>query len=401
MDFAALLRRIPRAELETRLANFQTRLQAAAIDIALVIQGADLLYLAGTRQQAHLLVPASGAPRLLARKSASRAERESSWETRPLRSLRDLPTMASELAQGAPRRIGLELDVMPVMVFRQYEALFPGVEFVDVGSLLREQRATKSTWEVERIAEAGRMMDRILQAVPDILRPGMTEVEFAGRLEAVGRGLGHQGLTSMRNWNMELHYGAVIAGPSAAVPGHFDGPLGGIGVSVAAPISASQRPIQRGEPIIIDFIAVSDGYLCDQTRTFSLGPLPSYLVDAYAAMREVYATVARAAKPGIRGGEVYDLAVAKAADLGMADVFMGPGEQRVSFVGHGVGLEVDELPLLARGYAAELQAGMVLAVEPKAIFPSVGAVGMENTTVVTDQGLQSLSISPEDLVILS
>ena len=400
MDTLPQLPLVPPSELQQRVRAFQARLQAAQVDIALVVQGADLLYLAGTRQQAHLLVPAAGEPRLLARKSASRAERESAWPTRALRSLRELPPAVAEVAGGVARRVGLELDVMPVNTFRQYEALWPGVEFVDVGSLLREQRAVKSAWEIERIAEAGVMMDRILQAVPDILAEGMTELEFAGRLEGVGRALGHQGLTSMRNWNMELFYGAVVAGPSAAVPGHFDGPLGSLGASVAAPVSASRRAIRRGEPVVVDYIAVAEGYLCDQTRVFSLGPLPAYLVDAHQAMREVYAAIAEAARPGVTGGAVYDLAVAKAAEAGLAEVFMGPGEQRVSFVAHGVGLEVDELPLLARGYQGELGVGMVLAVEPKAIFPGVGAVGMENTAVVTETGLRSLSISPEEIVIL-
>ena len=400
MDTAYPLRLIPRDELAGRLARFQQRLQAAAIDVALVVHGVDLLYLSGTRQQAHLLVPPANEPRLLARKSASRAARESAWDTAPLRSLRDLPPAVTALTGHAPRRVGLELDVMPVTVFRQYEALWPDAEFVDVGAVLRELRATKTAWEVERVAEAGVMMDQILQAMPDVLREGMTEVELAGRLEAVGRRLGHQGVTPMRNWNMELHFGAVVSGPSGAAPVHFDGPLGGVGVSVAAPMSASYRSIRRGEPVVIDYIACVEGYLCDQTRVFSLGPLPQSLQDAHAAMREVYQVIAQACAPGITGGEVYSLAVAKAEEFGLGDVFMGPGEGKVSFVAHGVGLEVDELPLLARGYKGVLQPGMVLAVEPKAIFPGVGAVGIENTAVVTETGLRSLSVSPEEIVVL-
>ena len=395
-----MLRLVPREELESRLARFQARLRAAEIDVALIIQGADLIYLAGTRQQAHLIVPAEGSPLLLARKSLSRAERESAWPTQPLRSLRDLPKIVAELTGAAPRRVGLELDVMPVMVFRQYEGLWAEAATVDVGAILRDLRAVKSPWELDRIREAGLLIDRMLQAVPDILREGITEVEFAGRLEAVGRALGNQGLTPMRHWNQQPFYGALVAGPNAAEATYFDGPIGGLGVSVASPINAGMRMIRRGEPIVIDYMVGVDGYLSDQTRIFSLGPLPQYLVDAHEAMRDVYATVARAARPGVTGGDVYDIAVARAAELGMADMFMGSGEGRVGFVAHGIGLEVDELPLLAKGYQGMLEPGMVLALEPKAIFPSVGGVGIENVTVVTETGLESLCVSPEEIIVL-
>lgn len=393
------INRVPHDELAGRLARFQARLREHRVDVAILSQGVDLVYLAGTRQQAHLLVPQHGEPLLLARKSARRAAWESPWPTRPMRSLRDLPSALTEVVPH-PARLGLELDVLPVLAYRQYENLWPDTEVVDVGALLREQRAVKTTWELDRIRDAAVISDAICRAVPDILREGMTELELSARLEAVGRSLGHQGLTPMRAWNMELYYGVAGAGPSVVAPGHFDGPIAGMGVSVAGPTGASHRPIRRGEPVIVDFVSVSGGYMCDQTRTFSLGPLPSELLGAYAAMREVYAAIAQAARPGAVGGDVYDLAVARAAELGMADVFMGAPDERVSFVAHGVGLEVDELPLLARGYKGVLHEGMVLAVEPKAVFPALGCVGLENTTVVTPAGLVSLSLSNEELVVI-
>lgn len=391
--------RVPRDELAGRLTRFQARLREHRVDIAIISQGVDLVYLAGTRQQAHLLIPRYGEPLLLTRKSARRAAWESPWPSRPMRSLRDLPSALAEVV-ARPARIGLELDVLPVLAYRQYESLWPDTEIVDIGGLLREQRAVKTPWELDRIRDAAVISDAICRAVPDILREGMTELELSARLEAVGRSLGHQGLTPMRAWNMDLYYGVAGAGPSVVAPGHFDGPIAGLGVSVAGPTGASHRPIGRGEPVIVDFVSVSGGYMCDQTRTFSIGPLPGELRDAYAAMREVYATITRSARPGAVGGDVYDQAVARAAALGMADVFMGTPEERVSFVAHGVGLEVDELPLLARGYKGALEEGMVLAVEPKAVFPALGCVGLENTTVVTRDGLASLSLSSEEIVVV-
>lgn len=152
--------RVPRAELEGRLARFQARLRERHIDVALLSQGVDLVYLAGTRQQAHLLVAQRGEPLLLARKSARRAAWESPWLMRPMRSLRDLPPALADFT-AAPARLGLELDVLPVLAYRQYESLWPDTEIVDVGGLLREQRAVKTAWELDRIRDAAVISDAI------------------------------------------------------------------------------------------------------------------------------------------------------------------------------------------------------------------------------------------------
>ena len=107
-----------------------------------------------------------------------------------------------------------------------------------------------------------------------------------------------------------------------------------------------------------------------------------------------------AAKPSATGGELYDLAVGLAAELGYGEYFMGHGDERIPFVGHGVGLELDEYPFLARGQDMPLEKGMVIALEPKLIYPGLGVVGIENTHLVTDDGLETLTVSEEDIIIV-
>ncbi len=394
------MRYTPPSEIDSRIARFQSRLLQEKLDGALIVQTVDLFYLAGTTQQANLFVPTSGAPLLMVRKSSSRARDESPLEhVIPMRSLRDLPDLIAGHGSGLLERIGLELDVMPVNTFGQYQKTFPGVELVDVSPAIRQVRGIKSPYEIGILWEAARVMQAMIEAVPRILREGMTEAEFAGQLEVVGLALGHQGIAPMRNWNMAVHFGTLVAGDSAAHPSSFDGPLGSTGLSPAMPNSPSLRPIRRGEPIILDCAVAFDGYLVDQTRVFSIGPLPEKFVAAHEAMRAIFHAVAEAAKPGARCADLYDLAVAKATEMGYAENFMGFGEGRVGFIGHGVGLELDELPVIARGNPAVLEAGMVLAVEPKAVFPD-GAVGMENVGVVTPGGLQSITYSPEEIVVV-
>jgi Xaa-Pro aminopeptidase len=228
----------------------------------------------------------------------------------------------------------------------------------------------------------------------------MTELELAGKIEAEARRLGHQGIVRMRLWGSEMFYGHLLSGPTGAVPSYLSSPTGGTGASPAIAQGPSYKAIQRHEPVMVDYMFAYNGYLCDHTRIYSLGALPQELLEAHSAMIEVQRIIKKVARPGVASGEIYDQALAKTQELGYEDNFMGAGGERVRFVGHGIGLEVDEFPFLAAGQKLELQAGMIIALEPKLIFPGKGVVGIENTHVVTPDGLDSLSKYPDDIVII-
>ena len=388
---------IPAAEIEGRVARFQEALRAAELDGALVVQETDLVYLAGTGQSAHLVVPAEGEPALFVRKTLERAREESPLaRVEPLRSLRELPGALASCGVGRGR-LGLELDVLPAASYLAYARRLDGFELADCSLPLRRVRALKTTWELERIHVAAEQLSHVPEWMARHARPGMTEVELAAELERELRLAGHQGPIRFRAFNNELFYGSVLAGPSGAVPGSTETPVVGPGPNVAVSKGASHRPIEEGEPILIDFAGAHDGYLADQTRTYSLGPLPRYLEEPYEAAREILHRVAAEARPGVTGAQLYEKAMELAGDR---EGFMGWGDERVSFVGHGIGLEIDELPLLARGWDEPLEAGMVFALEPKFVFPEVGAVGIENSYLVTGNGVERLTSAPEDLIEL-
>jgi Xaa-Pro aminopeptidase len=391
----------PKDELDTRIQRFQERLQDAGVDGALILHRADLFYFSGTIQQAHLYVPAEGVPLLMARKSFQRAQEESALEeVVPLRSPRKLPETLADHGY-APRRLGLEMDVVPANTYFFYQGrIFPEVELVDVSAMIREVRAVKSDYELDQIREAGRRMEQLMQQVPDLIEEGISQVAFAGRFEAAARALGHPGEVWVRNWNQNVFYGDIIAGPEGATASYFDSPLGGLGLGPSMPVGPTETPLRRGEPVVIDSVFPHNGYLVDQTRTFALGELHASLVEAYDAMVEIQTLVVEAAGPGVTGGELYDLAVERAAAMGYAEQFMGYGEGQVPFIGHGIGLELDELPLLARRVSMTLVPGMVFALEPKVVFPGVGAVGVENNWVVTEAGTERLTMTDDTLHII-
>jgi Xaa-Pro dipeptidase len=383
---------VPSSEIEHRLARMQVLLAQREIDCAIIVQSTDLFYLTGTAQQSHLLVPAVGEPLLLVRRDPLRARAESSLaRVESFTSLRDLPGSLARLGLPATARLGLELDVLPVLNFRRYEQLFSEAELVDCGASLRELRAVKSPWEVDQLRQAGLRSAAAFEAAAAALAPGVTEGELASVVVSTLWRDGHPGLLRMRGMNQEMPLVHVLAGPHAGIASGSDTPFGGHGRTAAIPQGASDRPIRRGEAVVIDIGASVGGYIVDQTRTLSIGPLPQSLSSAYETCRSIRHEIASAARPGVSCSEVYELAVRRAIEAGYETTFMGTAPMQVSFVGHGVGLEVDEFPILGRGWDVPLAAGNVIAVEPKIRIPGQGAVGIEDTCVVTTTGLEALT----------
>lgn len=374
-------------------------------------QNADVFYLAGVVQQAQVYLPVEGEPTLMVRKHPGRAAQDSmlgrGWgRVAPVRSLRELPALIEE-AGGKPSRIGWELDTLPVLTYEAYRrALEPlGVDMVDASALFRRVRSIKSLYEVEQIKRAAQISDVIVQAAARMAREGISELELSARLEAEARIAGHSGLQRMRAYGQEMHMGHVLAGESGSIPSFMNSPQGGPGIGPWSPFGGGNRGLKRGEPVLLDFAAEWGGYISDQTRTLSLGKLPAFWLDAYRAMRGVLEHLEQQVRPGITSGDLYSMAVEEAGRLGYGDNFMGPTEdnspgQRVPFVGHAVGLELDEWPALQRGTDAVLEEGMVLAIEPKLIFEGKGAIGVEDTFLLTGNGLQALTFSTRDIIEL-
>jgi len=389
----------PPSEIDARIAKFQIVLQDQGLDGALILQNTDLFYFSGTIQQAHLYVPAEGPPLLMVRKSLERAREESPLtHILPLASPKKLPDQIDAHGLKPPAVLGMELDVLPANNYFSYRKLFPQSDIRDISLSIRTLRAVKSSYELNLIRQAAAFSDRLASLMPDLLQPGMMEIELAGRIEAEARRLGHQGIARMRLFGAEMFYGHLMAGPSAAVPSFLASPTGGASVSPAVAQGPGFRKIQRNEPILMDYVFAWQGYISDHARIFSIGRLPRMLVEAHAHMLDVQEHIKKMATPGSVAGDLYEAAVEMVERKGLAANFMGAGDDRIRFIGHGVGLEVDEFPFLAEGQKTRLQEGMTIALEPKMIFPGKGVVGIENTHVVTTDGLRQLTCAKEQIV---
>lgn len=391
---------VPKEELQRRAAGLQKKMVSAGVDGALILEKTDLFYYAGTSQQGWYYLPVEGQPLLMLFKDYERGCRETSLENViSISGTRELPQRIADF-YPPPVRLGMELDVLPVNNFRQFEKLFKEAEIVDVSLQIRLQRSVKSPYEIDKIRKAAHCSDLVAEKGAELISEGKTDVQLAGELEAYGRSLGHQGIVRMRMFGSELYWGHLMSGSAAAAPSYLASPTGGEGVSSFIGQGAGWKKIKRNEPILLDYVFALDGYISDHARIFSIGPLSDTLQTAHTAMLEIQESMTSEFLPGAVTGELYTRMVELAEEKGYRDNFMGATDKRIRFTGHGVGLELDEFPFIAMGQKLELEAGMIIALEPKVIFPGTGVVGIENCFLVREDGLESLGKFPDQIRIV-
>ena len=379
-------------EIESRLIRVRTSMEKQDIEALLVVQKMDFYYLSGTTQEGLLFLPLEGNPLLMIKRELERAKAESPIkEVVALKSLREIPSLIQTYWNRLPHNLGLEFDVLPVNDYLKLQEFFPGIRFVDASSILRETRKIKSPFEIDLMRVAGKIGKKVYREARKILKEGMTEIEFGGLLEAVAKKQGHEGLLRMRSLNYEAYSWHVLSGPTGGIVSQSDSPMGGLGLSPAFPVGASRRVMRAHEPILVDFGTCYHGYQADETRMFSIGKLKQKFIDAYKACREIHDAVLEETKPGADCETIFMKTLQLGEKLGYKDSYLGPPGLQTRFIAHGIGLELNELPFIARGQSYLLEKGMTFAVEPKIVFPGEGSVGIENTVVITENGYEILT----------
>ena len=382
----------PLEEIENRLIRMRTSMKEEGIEALLVIQKMDFYYLTGTTQEGLLFLPSEGSALLMIKREFERAKAESPLkEVVALKSLRNVPSLIQTYWNRLPQSLGLEFDVLPVNDYLKLQEFFPSIRLMDASPILRETRKIKSPFEIDLMSVAGKIGKKVYQEARKILRKGMTEIEFGGLLEAVAKKHGHEGLLRVRSLNYEAYTWHVLSGPTGGIVSQSDSPMGGLGLSPAFPVGASLKVMRAHEPILVDFGTCYHGYQADETRMFSIGKLKQKFVDAYKACREIEDVVLEETRPGADCEVIFMKTLRLAEKLGYKDSYLGPPGLQTRFIAHGIGLELNELPFVARGQSYPLEKGMTFAVEPKIVFPGEGSVGIENTVVVTENGYEILT----------
>ena len=383
---------VPKDEIEFRITRFRKEMAHQGIESALVISSTNYHYLTGTSQSSILYLSVEDEPILFVRRDIDRAKEESPLSAVvSFKSPKQLPGLIKEHGGSITRTIGVEMDVLPALDFWRYQKLFSGSEFENSSPALMRCRMKKTPFEIEQIKAACLIAEKMFRAGRHLLKPGISEIEFAALLDVEARKMGHEGIVRIRGLNVEAYTWHVLAGESGHSVSDVDTPSSGRGLSPAFPRGASARKIKTHEPIMVDFPICYNGYLADQTRMFCIGELPDKFRKAYEFCLEVEKQTIEKARPGVNCEDLYLLGKKMAQDRGYDHGYLGLEGKKSVFVGHGLGMEVNETPVFGRGQNYPLEAGIVVAIEPKVVFPQEGVVGTENMYHITDGGYEKLT----------
>lgn len=389
----------PREEILGRIARLKEAMASSGIDFCLIMQNVDLFYFTGSVQKSVLFVRQEGEPLFFVERSVERALAESPLEIIPIRAEKEIGLLFKD--KGAFRgRGGMELDVVPVALFEKFKKITGAEDFTDISGAVKTLRIIKSPFEIDQIRRSGAICDRILSRAGDVIRAGMREIDIDAELIAEGRRFGHQGFLRMRGFNQEMMSLYVAAGTSGTVASSADVPVSGLGLSPAIAQGSSMETVRRGIPVIIDCGGGYNGYITDETRSFVVGEPDELFKKPFETARDIVEDTQGFAKAGADATEVFSRAHQRVKKAGLDHYFMGHGPTRVKFIGHGLGLEINELPVFTARHHTILREGMVFAFEPKFVFPGKGVIGIEVDFIVRKNGVERVTETPIDLVRL-
>ncbi len=399
----SVVEQLPAAEalLRTERCRAILRRLVPEADGVLVTAPVRIYYFSGTLGNGVLWLPLEGEPVLLLRKGLDRARLES-----PLarifgfRSYKELPALCREAGSPLGKTPAVDKQGFSWSMADMLQERLPDRRFVSGDAVLERVRACKSEWELRKLRLCGKRHHRCLyEELPRRIRPGMTERDIAVELWNVFLHAGHSGPLRLGKPGEELFLGYVSAGINGLYPTNFDGPLGVRGAHPAAPYGGDAGSVWKpGEPLSVDAAFALEGYMTDKTQIYWSGPVPEAARRAHELCADVQQEAAQSLRPGVRPSDIWKRALDRVARAGYAETFMGFGPERVGFLGHGIGLVMNEYPVVAPRFDEPLESGMVLALEPKIALPGVGMVGVENTFEVTEQGGCSLTGEGREII---
>ena len=383
-------------ELKLRRDKIRALMAQQGIDAALITYNVNLIYTYGRVVSGYLYLPLNAPARLFI-KRPNDIEGE---HIHPIRKPEQITGLLKECGLPLPVKLMLEGDELPFTEYNRLAACFPETEVVSCGTaLIRQARSIKTPIEIEMFRRSGIAHAKAYEQIPSVYQPGMTDRQLSVEIERLMRLEGCLGIFRVFGQSMEIFMGSLLAGDNAAVPSPYDFALGGKGLDPSLPGGVSGTLLQAGQCFMVDMGGNFYGYMGDMSRVFSIGKLPEQAYAAHQTCLETQEEIVAMAKPGTVCEDMYNKAIEIVTKAGFADYFMGV-DQKAKFIGHGIGLEINEMPVLAPRMKQELEPGMVFALEPKIVLPGIGPVGIENSWVVTTDGLEKLTLCKEEIIEL-
>ena len=378
--------RVPVSELESRQKELASRLSENGLEAALIQTPVDLYYYAGGRQNATLLVTAEGESRLFVRRSLSRAKHESGGNDSP-HTVESFPRMAA-FAEEIGCNPAMQFGELPHGFASRFAAKVGAIQ--DCTQIVHSQREVKSDWELEMMAEGADVQMAMFEAVSAVGGEGVPEIDLVAAAEAVSRAAGFGGNVQMRRFPLQCDRGVIVSGRAGGIPSFFDSAIGGTGPHPMASMGSGFTKIKANEPVLVDLVHLHRGYVVDTTRMFVAGTLSAVWQERLEDMVAVKEEVVDVLSQGLDCSQAWRQGLALAEELGHGDHLMGMAPDQSRFLGHSVGLQLDESPVVAEGFDRPLPIGGTMAIEPKVVH-SNGSIGSEDTWVRDEEGMRPIT----------
>ncbi len=383
------------SEFQLRINRIKSHLNANNIEAALISDNANKYYVSGRVFNGFAYIPADGDVLFFIRRPVELSGKNVVYIRKP----ENISETIINQGLVIPQNIGLELDLMPYSMVTRISKVFSNSQLVNVSSIIRQCRAVKTEHEISLLEQSGIKHQYVYSNIPSLYNEGMTDVELQIEIERISRLNGCLGQFRISGDSMELYMGNLICGDNADAPSPYDFAMGGAGINPSLPVGSDGTIIKSGMTIMVDMNGNYTGYMTDMTRVFSLGNIDSLAQKAHNCSIEINQTLAKMGRPGVEAKALYEKAIEIVQNYGLENLFMGH-RQKAGFIGHGVGIEVNELPVIAPRSSDVLEVGNAIALEPKFVIPGIGAVGVENTYIVTPSGMKCITNAPEEIISL-
>lgn len=380
-------------EISIRIEKIQNEMQKSDCQTLLIGSNPNIYYCSGNVYRGYVFIPQVGKPLWFVIKPQTY---DKSPDLFFIRKPEDIPQILRELNVTEINSIGLEENELSYVDIIRLKNLFTESKLINGSPILKNARKIKTLWEINEMRIDGYHHAKVYEKVKDCYKPGMTDLQLQIEIERHLRLEGSIGISRVAGNFMEINLGSVISGDNADHPGPYEFTMGGSGNHPALPVGADNSLIKDGQTVMIDMNGAFNGYQTDMTRVWSLGETSELAYKAHNCSIDILRCLEKISLPGLPVKKLYETALEIVAEKNLNAYFMGH-ESQVSFIGHGIGIELNELPVINSKSKDILEAGMTLAIEPKFVIPHVGAVGVENTYVVTEKGLENLTVFPEEI----
>ena len=382
-------------DLKLKWDRMQQAMQKINADGCLLTVDVNLYYTTGRIFSGYFYLPAEGAPWFFVKRPNGLTGDHVEYIRKP----EQMAELFASHGLEMPEKLLLEADELTYNDYIRLQNIFNPKETGNATAMMRELRQIKTPYEIGMFRLSAEHHARTYAEIPECFRSGMTDLEFQYEIEKRMRKNGSIGIFRAFGANMDIFMGSILAGENAETPSPFDFALGGGGIDTSCPLGANGTVLKEGTAIMVDMAGNYTAYMTDMTRVFSVGRLTELAYRAHQTALLIESEIENIARPGTPCAELYNIAARITENQGLGAYFMGT-KQQAKFVGHGIGIQINELPVLTPRSKEVLEPNMVFALEPKYVIPGVGAVGIENSFLVTETGLEKITQFAEDIIQL-